>query len=286
MTNQAREALEKRAQKAIFEHAIFRWESAVVIALTILITFFMFLGQNPNLNLPLPELLKAIPWWTWLVGGTAAEALLVYSSLTDSETGRIAIAEMLKNEFRPERLREPRLQEQIKEAFDYRSRIAAYIQEQANGILKDNLIETASQFDEWLEEIYSLAQRLDRYQFERKLQQKNEEQASTRIRELQEQLRRETNPALRQEIEANLESRERQRQTIQELTATMERARLRLENTITAMGTIYTQTMLFNAKDIDSGRAKRLRQDIADEVSELNDILVAMDDVYQVGNQA
>ena len=58
------------------------------------------------------------------------------------------------------------------------------------------------------------------------------------------------------------------------------RARLRLENTITAMATIHSQTMLMSAKDIDSGRAQRLRQEIADEVVELSDILVAMDEVY------
>jgi hypothetical protein len=34
------------------------------------------------------------------------------------------------------------------------------------------------------------------------------------------------------------------------------------------------------AKDIDSGRAKRLRQDIADQVVGLEDILTTMDEVY------
>jgi hypothetical protein len=61
----------------------------------------------------------------------------------------------------------------------------------------------------------------------------------------------------------------------------MERARLRLENTLTAMGTIYTQTMLVGAKDIDSGRAKRLREEIGEEVNELGDVLSAMDEVYK-----
>jgi hypothetical protein len=41
--------------------------------------------------------------------------------------------------------------------------------------------------------------------------------------------------------------------------------------------------MLVGAKDIDSGRAKRLRQEISEEVQELENILVAMDDVYASG---
>jgi hypothetical protein len=39
--------------------------------------------------------------------------------------------------------------------------------------------------------------------------------------------------------------------------------------------------MLAGAKDIDSSRARRLRHEIAEEVTELNDMLVAMDEVYQ-----
>jgi hypothetical protein len=44
--------------------------------------------------------------------------------------------------------------------------------------------------------------------------------------------------------------------------------------------------MLVDAKDIDSGRARRLRQEIAGEVTELNDILLAMDEVYTAENAA
>jgi hypothetical protein len=63
----------------------------------------------------------------------------------------------------------------------------------------------------------------------------------------------------------------------------MERAELQLETTLSSLGTIYSQTMLVGAKDIDSGRAKRLRQEISEEVQELDNILVAMDEVYASG---
>ena len=127
------------------------------------------------------------------------------------------------------------------------------------------MADTASQLDEWLEEVYGLAQRLDRYQAERDLHARNRERAQERLRQLEAQLAKETAPAVRQDIELNIESLRRQLQTIEQLENAMERARLRLENTLTAMGTIYTQTMLVGAKDIDSGRARRLRQEITDE---------------------
>ena len=55
---------------------------------------------------------------------------------------------------------------------------------------------------------------------------------------------------------------------------------LQLENSLTHLGTIYSQTMLVDVKDIDNGRSRRLRQSITDEVVELNDILLSMDEVY------
>ncbi len=267
MTSEKRKSLEERARRAILQYALFRPESALLLAVTILLSFFA------------PQYI-GIPWWTWLAGGLAGEAALVYSSLTDAEAHRRVIANMLHDEFRPERLRDPWLQQQVRDAFDYRGRIAAAIRERRDTVLKDHLADTASQLDEWLEEVYGLAQRLDRYQTERNLHLRNREQAQARLQELQQQLDHELAPAVRQDIEYNIASLNRQLSAIEQLENAMHRARLRLENTLTAMGTIYTQTMLVGARDIDSGRARRLRLEITEEVNELSDVLHAMDEVY------
>jgi hypothetical protein len=273
MANEAHQALEKRVQKALLQQSFFRWESAVVISLSVLLAFFdsAFGGGN---------LIPIIPAWGWLAGGLAAEAALVYSSLTDPEYGRRVVANLLQDEFRPDRLDDKRLREQINEALDYRSRITAAIRERRDTVLRDNLSQTASQIDEWLENIYSLAQRLDRYQKEKTILERDKGRARARLQQLQVELRQEDDPAVRQQIEVNLESLQRQMETIDHLDNTMDRARLQMENTLSALGTIYSQTMLVGAKDIDSGRAKRLRQEIREEVDELGDVLAAMDEVY------
>jgi outer membrane protein TolC len=79
---------------------------------------------------------------------------------------------------------------------------------------------------------------------------------------------------------------QRQLDTLASLDDTIQRAKLQLENSLTSLGTIYSQTMLVDAKDIDSGRARRLRQEIADEVTELHDVLIAMDEVYSAEGSA
>jgi hypothetical protein len=278
MANKARETLEKRVQQALFQHAFFRWESAVVISMTLLLTTVTAIPSLRHLVPLLPDL----TWLATLISGTLAEILLVYSSLTDPETGRQVVANMLRDEFHPERLRDKQLQEQLNEAFDYRSRIEAAIRERRDTVLKDNLSETARQIDDWLENIYSLAQRLDQFQAEKKILDRDRTRAGERLGQLEKELRNESNPAVKQQIETNIESLRRQIETIDMLRQTMSRARLQLENTLSALGTIYSQTMLMGAKDIDSGRARRLRQEITEEVEELGDVLLAMEDVYRV----
>jgi seryl-tRNA synthetase len=147
-------------------------------------------------------------------------------------------------------------------------------------VLKDNLSQTADQIDEWLESIYSLAQRLDRYQQEKDILERDKKRASARIAELTKKLQREQDDAVSRQIQTTMENLQRQHNTILQLENTMERAQLQLETTLSSLGTIYSQTMLVGAKDIDSGRAKRLRQEISEEVVELDNILVAMDEVY------
>jgi hypothetical protein len=245
-----------------------RWESAVVIALTLLLAV---LG---------PEVISAVPGWAWLLGGAAAELALVYSSYSDPETGRKVVAEMLKDEFQPQRLRDEKLRQQVAEAMDYRSRITAAIRERRDSVLKDNLTETAVQIDEWIESVCNLASRLDRYQSEKPILERDRKRAVERSQQLRRDLESEHDQAVREQIADTVAGMIRQIETIDSLDNTMDRARLQLESTLSALGTIYSQSMLLGAKDIDSGRARRLRQEIADEVQGLDSILVAMDEVY------
>ncbi len=274
MANKSREALEKRVQKAILQESFLRWESAVVIAITLLLAVF-----GPTLNS-----LDFIPVWAWLLGGLGAEGMLVYSSLTDPEFGRKVVASLLQHEFKPESLRDKNLQIQINRALDYRSRINQAIRSQDDSMLRDELSQAAGQIDEWLENIYDLARRIDRYQKDRELLKRDYDRAKKRSAELANDLKRESDTAVKAQIQDTLNGIQQQLTTLETLENTIQRADLQLENTLTHLGTIYSQTMLVDAKDIDSGRARRLRQEIVEEVTELNDVLLAMDDVQAADN--
>lgn len=265
----AREALEKRAQQAILQESFFRWESAVVISLSLLLA--LAAGSTEVLG----------PFWIWLLGGAVAESALIYSSLTDAEFARKVVAKMLNREFHPEKLLDKRLQQQINQALDYRARIDQAIRQNENPVFKAELSRTAEQIDEWLEYIYTLAQRIDRYRQNAALLERDKSKATRRIYELQQEIDRTKDGKTRQQIEETLESLYRQLSTLENLSKTIQQAELQLENTLTHLATIYSQTMLVDAKDDDT-RARRLRHEIAEEVVELQDMLSAMDEVGAV----
>jgi len=270
VTTKKEGTLRERVQKALIQEAIVRPESALVISITLLLAVFA----------PQVGFLEFIPFWMWLLGGVLAEGALVYSSLSDPEFGRKVAAKELRREFRPDKLSDPKLQQRVNEALDYRSRIEKTIREQDDSLVREELSETAAQIDTWLEHIYSLAQRIDRYQQERNVLERDRDRTELRIKELEVLLASEENESIKSQIASTLESKERQLVTLKKLADTIQRAELQLESSHTLLATIYSQTMLVDAKDIDSGRSRRLRQDISDEVDELQDMLLAMDEVY------
>lgn len=273
MTNQTRESLEKRVRNALFQEAIFRPESAVVIAATMLLTAASVVFNDV-------AIIGQIPAFVWLLGGTAVEAALVASSLTDPEFKRQVVAKMLRRDFEPTRLKDKQLQQRMVEALDYRARIQEGINKRTDTVLRDELIETVTQIDDWLENIYDLALRIDNYQNDAAILDRDRKRAEDRLKQLQREKDGTRDTAVREQLEETMAGLQSQLQTLDTLENTIKRARLQLENSLTHLGTIYSQTMLVDAKDIDRARARQLRQEIADEVTELNDILVTMDDVY------
>jgi archaellum component FlaC len=87
-------------------------------------------------------------------------------------------------------------------------------------------------------------------------------------------------PNLRQEIGDTIGRRQDQLDNLNKLFHTMERADLQLENTLTSLGTVYSQVLLIDAGDVNSSKTQRLRESISEQVNGLQDLLSSMDEVY------
>jgi hypothetical protein len=273
MTRKARkplvgDELRRRALWAMVGHAFFRFESAFIIGLTIVLTFL-----NP---------LKGLGWWPawyWVVFGLVAEGLIFFSTLTDAEEGRKAVAAMLEEQFSPGALKNRALSERIVKALEYREGVEEVIRKTRGGVLRSHLEDDASQLDRWLDHIYRLAQRLDNY-YQDKVIKQDMRSVPLAIKNFHARLKQEDAPAVREQMEKTIAQKEAQWEALQRLENTMERAEFQLESTLTSLGTVYSQMRNIEAKDVDSGRAARLSQDIADQVAQLEGIEEAMDEVY------
>ncbi|MGB5059107.1 MAG: hypothetical protein WBO48_10440 [Candidatus Promineifilaceae bacterium] len=269
MANEKREELEKRVKRAYVENALFRWESAVIIALTLILTVVAF-TRFDNIYISL------LP----IVIGLLAEAAIVASSLTDKQLYQKIMAEALHREFDPKHIDDKALREQFLKAVNYRRRIETAIQEQPDNLLKDELQQAASQIDNWIEHIYNLAQKISRYRQRQQEIERDKARAQRRIQELDQEMILEDDEAVKKQMGVTIQGLQQQLSTLSGVENTMQRAELQIENSLAHLGTIYSQALLVDAKDIDSSRAKRLRQEISDEVTELNEVLLAMDEVY------
>ena len=261
-----RSELRKKAQGVILQHAFFRWESAVVLAGTLLLTVL--------LSRPFP----GWPVWGWPLLGLLALAVLVYTSLADAETNARLVAELFREQFDPRQIRDGSLRGEMETALEYQRRIEAQARSQRPGALWDRLEDTAGQLSDWISNIYRLALKLDAYRRDELLVQERRT-VPQEIEELAARRRLENDPAVRQELNAVLESKGRQWQALRALDARMKQAELQLEQSMTALATVHSQVQLIDARDVDGGRSDRLEADIREQVERLNDLIASINEI-------
>ena len=92
--------------------------------------------------------------------------------------------------------------------------------------------------------------------------------------------RLERDPKVQQQLDEVLEAKRRHWQTLRALDARMQQAELQLEQSVTALATVYSQVQLVGAQDVDSGRSERLQADIQEQIQRLNDLISAINEVY------
>ncbi|MBI1801773.1 MAG: hypothetical protein HYR71_09120 [Chloroflexi bacterium] len=260
--------IRSRAWSAILAYAIFRWESAGTIALTILLAYFV------------PQPFAWWRWWYWLLIGVAAEALIIVTSVGDVNTGARVVSDLFRQEFDPSSIASPKYRAEVERALEYRRRTEELIRQSEAGVLQQHLQESTSGVSDWIAQIFRLAQRLDVYERDDLIKQ---DAASTpgELRTLTARVQREPDEGVREQARQALASKQAQWQNLEKLQQTMEKAELQLDATLTALGTVYSQLVLIRSKDdIADSRAQRLRADIAEQVAQLNDLQKAMDEVY------
>jgi len=262
-----RVSLEQRAQRAIVQHAFLRWESALVVAGTLLLSFFF---AKP---------FAWWPWWGWPALGLIAEALIVYTSMSDPSTAAKVVGSIFREEFDPRQIGDRELRGKLSQAVEYRERIDQAVREQRQGALKEHLTEMSTGIDDWVSQMFRLARRLVAFRGDGIIT-RDLQEVPREVERLGARLRLETDASVRKQMEATLASKMAHRRSLSSLEDTMERADLQMDHSLAALGTVYSQVLLIGAREVDSSRTQRLREDIRQQVLSLQDMVDSINAVY------
>jgi hypothetical protein len=254
-----RSELQKKARSGVFQQAFFRWESAVVLAGTIVLTGLL---SRP---------FSWWPVWGWPLLGLLGLAALLYSSLNNDETKGRALLALFEERFDPHQIQDPALRREVEAALEYQRRIEERTWDERSGALRDWLEDTAGQLWDWVANIYELAHRQDLHR-RGELLPHERETVLHEIEELAARRRLEQDPVIRRELDAALEVKETQWQAMQDLDVRMAQVELELQESMTALASIHSQVELVDSGDVRSGRAELLEADIRNQVNRLSNL--------------
>jgi hypothetical protein len=208
------------------------------------------------------------------------EGLIVLSTLRDQRFYSQVLNEMFHDKYDISKLRSPELRQKVSKALEYRELIAKEIDSKLDPVLDEYLRDAARGMEDWIAQIYRLAQGLDAYQRDPIIA-RDTAIVPQELEKFKAQLVREKGSAVQAELEKTVSIKQSQWDALRNLRDTMAKAQLQLEDTLSAIGTVYMQIVLLGSKDVNSSRAQRLQQDMDEQVRALQDTSSAMDEVYQ-----
>jgi hypothetical protein len=262
-----RSKLTKQKLNIIVQYALFRWENAVLVAGAILLSWL------------LPRPFAGWPGWGWYAAAALGVAIIFFSSLTNAQDNLQLLLNEFQGQFDLKRIQLAGLRHDVETALEYQRRIETNVRRKNAGMLWDRPENTADQLDDWIENIYQLALRVDAYRRDALL--KQEQAAVPRdIAQLKVRQKQESNPAFQQELARAIESKQKQQDAMLALEVRIKQAELQLSQSLAALATIDSQVQLIEVQDADSGRSERIQADIKEQVDRLNDLTSSINEVY------
>ena len=262
--------MKNKLKFALVQQALLRWENAVLIALAILLTAFM------------PQPFDFWPIWGWGVLALIGVVAITVSSLSEPAVQSAAIDDLLYTEFDPNQVKTPALRASFLQSLKYRSTIDLMIKRDADGVIKTRLSDLSDKVSQWTSYIYELAKMLDGYQRDPMLT-RDPAALKAEVARLQTAMAAQTNQGVLQESKNLIASKQKLLQTSEELKEKMQAASMQLEQSLDAMGTIYTQLKLLETRDLDSVNTQAIDHDIDEQVNRMGDLIDGLQKAYREG---
>jgi hypothetical protein len=175
----------------------------------------------------------------------------------------------------------PTLRLHLDKARTYQAQINALLKATTDQNVHLRLQDLSQQVQEWMEAVEALARRVDRFQRNSIIQQ-DLESVPQAITSLEGRLAKESDPATQEELERTLTNRRNQLAALEHLQRMMKRAEIKIESTLSSLGTIYSQMLISQSTDHVADYS-RLSAEVDEEVRTLQDHLEALEEV-RLGN--
>lgn len=264
MSDKMSRQVRSRTLNAVLTSAFFSWQSAIIIALAIILFGF---GASPF----------GFPAWFWLAFGLIAEVAYLAVSITDPRVQQRAVAEALEAKYTPADIRNLAARERLVKALEYYGAIHSLMQTRSHASRLE-FQHTLNDISDWIGYLYELGKRIDQFE-DNNLINRDRKQAGQELDYLKKRLKAEPDERVKKEIEEAIRLKQIQLENLQSLEANAKRADIEMDSKLSALGTVYAQLQVIGSKNIDSSRVQRLRNEVHDQVMELQDTIAAIDEV-------
>lgn len=258
--------IRQQAFGAVLRNAILSWQ----IAFTVIFTALLFLFV-PEVGIPIWQ-----PWF-WLVGGGLAAVAFILATITDPQAAQEAITREFEKQYELRDINNRVARQHVSDALEYRRNMLT-LAKRGRGSLRTHLLQTVEDVNDWISHMYDLAKHIDSFE-DNELVERDRRNVPMQIEKVKIRIEREENEAVKRDLQQQVEQLEQQLTNLEATINSVRRAEIQLESTLSSLGTIYAQMARLGTKEVDSSRAQRLRLEIQDEVSSLQDTIEAMDEV-------
>ena len=216
----------------------------------------------------------AFHFWDTLMSGKDQEETLEQQI---AEKKEVIETQINQQQIETTRVTSQTIQTHLDKAHAYRHQIDEMVQKAMDSNSRIRLQDLARQVNDWIEAIELLGKRVDRFQ-QNKIIHQDLVSVPQAIEDLEARVKLETDEATREELVRVLANRKNQLASLKKLQNSMKRAELQIENTLSSLGTIYSQILTGQSTDHVSDY-RRLASNVDEEVRVLQDHLEALEEV-------
>jgi hypothetical protein len=145
--------LREQEHRALLSYAVFRWENAVTLAVTLILAVFL-----PD---PFGGALPFWGWWAWIALGAIAVALIAATTIQDPDLRARVASETVRAQFDLNKIVNGERCQKIVEALDCREKMEVIVQRTRPKAQRERLQTTADDVSRWIRAMYDLVLRLD-----------------------------------------------------------------------------------------------------------------------------